>query len=439
MARMQRDRWITQRLPERIARELPDHPRLVIERPVSRIPRAVLGSRRQKRDDKERETARLTFQGFRAISPVLVPLMLSAAFLAVLVPLGLSSPTALAVGIDAVGPLFFIFAAVSVVFASALAYAPSETIWALVMVAGLSVYAIIAAWSIFGPVAGAALCVGLLTALLLFVRLQFYMVLEHTVHVMVLFGKYHRTLLPGFNLLVPGEQVLAVVSTAEVTIDARVRAAVTADGTPVDAAATVMCRIVPERAHLIAAKGPAWSEQVRQLLELVLFDIVHELRPLGGIDLEFPGTESLHVQLKLRLQQLIGGWGVLVEWARLHGVQLTTPPGDSSSHAPGGNEISPDMLPDPFHATHDVAVRGVTPGAMLPLPPAMQGNQPIPEALIAAYDAVRERRITDPQSIARVARAFESAAEDARLAPLLPFDALEAARQLRQLMAKLNT
>ncbi len=373
------------------------------------------------------------------MSPILVPSMLGAACLAILLPLSFGGPSLLAVGNDALGPLFFIFAATGVMLAAALAYAPNDTLWALMMILGLCVFSTLTLWAIFGMLAGIALIVGLLTLLSAVVLAQRHMVLEHTVHIMVLFGKYHRTLYPGFNLRLPGEQVLTIISTAAVTIEAVARDVALADGQRYDLAATVGCRPMPNRAYLLAERGSDWPTGVRRMLEITLREVLNGLRETDLFDEDgLEGGVSLAMRLRGHLRQLVGGWGVQVEWVHPHDVRPTAPPPTrqplGASHS-GAQPAYPTSL---TQSTEQVAMRGVTRGAMLPLPPAMRHDLPTPQALEEAYNAVRERRITDPAMIIQIALSFEAAAADAMIAATLPFDAARAAYFLRQLARQLE-
>jgi hypothetical protein len=446
------------------------------------------------------------FRTFRLIAPALLPLLLGGACFAIVVLVGLAAPDTLplAVGVAGLGPLFFVYAAAGVVWAAALAYAPGDGIWSVAMFAGLIAFGTITMWAIFGPLVALTLLAGLAALLGMIVRLLAQSVLEDTVHAMVLFGKHNRTLRPGFNLRWPGERVWAIISTAEVVIEASVRDIALPGGQRIHASATSACRAMPEGAHLTAPHAATWADHARRCLELTLRDTLSEMDPdeLWPVDGATP-LEALAVRLRGRLQTLLGGWGIGVTWARLHALtdadtneqvgrtgamifaahqpdfaaSTITPGGDwamldpaaASTVAPaqlsaawvraghavphGRQNLAPDVAsgphPVPVFAARgrqraarppDAAhVRGLTPGAILPLPPASPSATPAPQALADAYDAVRDRRITDPATIARIARAFETLAGDPALAPHLPFDAHAAARHLRELSDRLRT
>lgn len=421
-----RDRWTSRAaVPPPIAP--PDHPRRltavdILDQRRARPPRLAAWRPAETAPPGPSTAPLFTFATFRLISPIVVPLALGFLCFGVVVLAGLAAPLGIAIGPDALPPLFFWFAAVGVLLAAALAYAPSDALWALASVGGLAVYAALTVGAVFGPLAGALLITGVLALTGVITRAQAHMVLEHTAHVMVLFGKYHRTLRPGFNLRLPGERVLAIIGTTETTIDVHDADAVLLNGAAVRAGATFGCRVPPEQAHLVAPYGADWPERVRHLAEITLTDTLAEMtaEEAQADNDGFLAGDPLAVRLRGRLQALVGGWGVQVVWVRPHSLR------------PAATASGPHAA-----ATAAIAARGVTPGALLPLPPAMRPARPLPETLAAAYEAVRTRRVTDPTTIRQIALAFESAASDPLARPQLPFDAEAAARLLRALADRL--
>lgn len=444
-----RDAWTTRRLPVRAQLAMPDHPRHGRSMPA-RV---------------------FSFATFRAISPVLVPFMLGSTCFGILLLLSFTDTTLpLAIEAEGLVPIFFVYAATGVILAAALGYAPNDTIWSLAMVTGLILFGAITVWAVFGLLAGIALVVALLLLLSVVVRGQMHTVLEDTVHAMVLFGKHNRVLHPGFNLRLPGEQVWAIVNTAEVTIAMRLQSVALHNGYRIDIAASTACRAIPERAFLTAPHGNEWPEHVRCCLELTLRETLGEMQPdellLTEAALREPAQgDPLAVRLRGRLQHLVGGWGIQVAWVRPHSWQpiagmpaarsvtpsgplhLAARPDVASGPHPVAASPAQSIPVAPSHGNHpasgpfrlpDVAaMRGLSRGALLPLPPAMRSGVPTPEALAEAYAAVRERRISDAGTILRLAESFDTLAGDPVLGPHLPFDAREAARNLRTLVQQM--
>lgn len=456
--------WATRRMPMRPPIVRPNIPRVT----------------REQARPQYRSAQRLSFALFRALSPLLVPLMLGSACFVIVALLSISAPEAVQPTIhpETLFPLFFVFAAVGVILAAALAYAPNDTIWSLAMLAGLVAYGTITVWIVFGPLSGIMLIVGVTALVGVFVRAQMQTVLENSVHVMVLFGKYRRTLRPGFNLRLPGEQVWSIVQTAETTIEATARDMTLGDEQRIDAQAIVSCHVNPDRAYLTAPFGEEWPDKVRKSLELSLRETLAEMTSgeifLNEASVVDPlNNDPLSLRLRGHLQQLVGPWGVVVEWVRPHSLRqhqpgempvvaatpafapldtpVTQPDVLSGSHPAARPKSTGKMTArrprqigsitvqsDPAGKPDVVMTRGLTSGSVLPLPPAMRTGTPSPEALADAYTAVRERRITDPTTITRIALAFETLALDPVLGPNLPYNAKEAAQNLRQLAEQLQ-
>lgn len=264
-----------------------------------------------------------SFRTFRLIAPALLPLLLGGACFAIVVLVGLAAPEGLtlAVGVEGLGPLFFVYAAAGVVWAAALAYAPGDGIWSLAMFGGLIAFGSITMWAIFGPLVALTMLAGLAALLGMLARLLGQSVLEDTVHAMVFFGKYHRALRPGFNLRWPGERVWAIISTAEIVIEANARDIAVHGGLRVHASATAACHAVPERAHLTAPHAATWADHARRCLELTLRDTLSEMEPEELFPEDGPAPlDALAVRLRGRLQTMLGGWGIGVTWARLHAI-----------------------------------------------------------------------------------------------------------------------
>jgi hypothetical protein len=100
----------------------------------------------------------------------------------------------------------------------------------------------------------------------------------------------------------------------------------------------------------------------------------------------------------------------------------------------------PARMPNPYHssqASHASQVR--QPGeADEPMAASSPPTPASAEVLAAAYEAVRDGRISDPLTIRGIAHAFAQAAERASAASEFPFDAATAARILWEYADKLD-
>jgi regulator of protease activity HflC (stomatin/prohibitin superfamily) len=125
-------------------------------------------------------------------------------------------------------------------------------------------------------------------------------------------GRYHRTLSPGFHVLVPLlERVRAKVDLREREFAFRSQPVVTADDQRVEAAVTVWCRVV---------------DPVRAVYEISRYD--HALEQLAATMLRAAGGEltreaalasrhDLNRQLLEGLSDLAGRWGLRIDRTEL--------------------------------------------------------------------------------------------------------------------------
>jgi len=411
----------------------------------------------------------LTFAAFRAISPLIIPCALGGSTYTLLAILTINASSTAGVGPDALIPLFFIFAAVAVIIGTAMAYAPNETIWALAMMVGLIIDVALTTWALSGIVIAIALLFSISTLLIVIVRRQLHTVLEHTVHVMILFGKYNRTIYPGFNLRLPWEQLWAIVPTADITLDAQIQNVTLADGRQVTCRVSASCHVVAAKAYLLADHVSEWQRHVQQELELGIVETLTNTEADLWLNANHSLAESridpsLAATIRSRTQQSVAKWGISIDTIRVHTLQAALPITPVNNATVAVSVIEPRSFPSPvvpdavsasapqlaYHlqlAYHippmqpamagvpATVMRSVPASVQLPLPATVQPPITAPAALIEAYAAVRERRITDPTTIARIAAAFEQAGKDPLLGPTLPFNAEEAAKNLRTLIS----
>jgi hypothetical protein len=382
-------------------------------------------------------------QSIRRSSPFIAPLLIGSSTFSLLVLFVLMAPTdwQVATKPELLGPFFFIYAALGVIVASALAYAPNETIWALTMILSLCVFIILTTWGIFGLPVTAVLATGLLLLLFAVIRTQVHTVLENTVHIMVQFGKYHRTLYPGFNLRFPGEKVIAIISTGEVPIDVQVQDIMLCTSERIDITATAQCRVIPKQAHRLISHAQDWPEQVKHSLEIAIRTSLSDPEAddicVRGL-LDTGIRASANMRVRGHLQQIINSQGIVVEWVRLHSLKPTVPANSTFSSISSSPLVPTQCIPDVVDPGRTMRA-GSAPAIPLPFSSVLQMKPYLsPDALAEAYNAVRERRITDPQIIHRIAYIFETAAHDKVLGSHLPFDAIEAAQNLRQLANRLG-
>lgn len=408
---------------------------------------------------------------FRHHSYWLIPLLLVAVFSLLLL---LTRP-------QYVLGMAFIFAAIGVIQAAVLLYAPKEAYWALGVIGGLLVFLIAAFFALFQPIFAVILSILLLCLAGLALRDHYFPVKEGTVAVMGLFGKYHRTLQPGLNLRFPGEKLLGVVETHKLRCEARLLPIALFSGEQVTLNVAMSYQVVTGEEHLAIRTTRDWQTLIKQQLQAVVQDVVSVL---SLDDFRYPGAgyppsgtysasaadefdddqdasplERLNERLTEAMREQVADRGVAVHAVRarllegphmLGGAQPpgapvpaahpttllpsmpqgagqaagSAPPGTASAGLPG-QPLLPAQSPGPTVAPPPVG------GA-----PPPTGGPPEPmtlrsaQALAEIYDAVLHQRITDLATIQRIVSQFEAVASDPELSQLVPFDAAAGAQNL---------
>jgi len=356
-------------------------------------------------------------------------------------------------------PLFFVFAAVAVLQGAALRYMPNDLTWVIAVSIGFLVFFAIAAFAILGFSTGAIACVLLGVAIALFLKRHIRSVLEGTVHVMVLFGRYNRTLMPGIHFYFPGERPLAILRTSEVFYTTPRQRVLASFGAEIELAATISYRLVPEEAHRAVLLVDDWERRLHALLETTVQDVVNELTPDDFVKTTTTDTQMtasgawptrldrINSRLYIKVQYQAANWGVQVNWVKVHDITISLP-------APAGVEVQGAALGGAGGArvagsvkyrssapvVDELANPRATgePSRMAQATATSSGATPIGDeptslqALGEAYNAVRDRRITDPTTIREIANAFERLAVNRQLDQTLPFDPREVAWNLRR-------
>lgn len=207
------------------------------------------------------------WSSFRKRSPWLVPLIFVLFFFALVL---LVRPT-LAV------PLLFIFAAIGVLEVAFLLYVPSDAFWVVGVVACFVLMMAVAFFAFFSPLFAIALSVLLLALGIVAIRERYYPVEDGMVAVMGIFKKYNRTLQSGFNLRVPGEKVLGIVSTHRERDQARIPSITLSTGEHITLDVAMSYQVIPGQEYLAVRNTKNWKEPLQQLLVEVTQDVVSAL------------------------------------------------------------------------------------------------------------------------------------------------------------------
>jgi hypothetical protein len=122
-------------------------------------------------------------------------------------------------------------------------------------------------------------------------RERYFPVREGTVAVMGLFGRYNRTLGPGFNLRIPGEKLLGMIETQRITYDARIPPITLYSGEQVTLSVAITYQVNPGEEHLAVVLAKDWQKPIQQQLQSV---VQYEVGLLSGQD--FWPVGGVHVR-----------------------------------------------------------------------------------------------------------------------------------------------
>jgi hypothetical protein len=400
---------------------------------------------------------------FRRRSPIIIPVVLGAiafTLVAVLSLYGIAH-----VSPYAIWPLLLVFAAIGVLQGAALRYMPDDLSWVIAAGAGFLVFFAAAALAILGLAIGAIVVVVFCVVVAILLRRRVHSVIEGTVHVMLLFGKYNRTLMPGVHFYFPGERCVAVLRTSEAFYTSPRQRVLASFGAEIELAATISYQLVPEEAHRAVLLVDDWEKRLRALLETTVQDVVNELTPddfvragVANVQMAAGGAwptrlDRINSRLYIKVQYQAVNWGVQVKWVKVHDIAIALPAPEGlgrRSAAPAGHAGVTGAGATSARAT--VVDGGAGPKAQN-IPPtapaqataagqekasAMAGGPKSLQGLTEAYNAVREKRVTDPATIRGIAGAFEWLAENRQPDQQLPFDPREVAWNLRRYASMLQ-
>jgi hypothetical protein len=391
------------------------------------------------------------------------------------------------------GAMLFIFAAIGLIQAAFLLYAPSDAFWAIAVVGGFVLMVSATFFVLFLPIFAVILSILLLALGVVALRERYYPVKESTVVVTSLFGKQNRTLQPGFNLRVPGEKVLGVVETHSIRHETPMPPILLVTGEQVTLSVAITYQVVPGEEYLAIRQGRDWQKTVQQLLRAVVSD---EIGLLSIQDFRYPASvpaaqgafgaehddDTMHVGSPLErinerltdvMRQKLDPRGVDVHEVKIR--LLENPHAVPGSVAPPIHQASPApphaSLPQPTALPQPQDESRIVEGSVQPAPldspswypgvPFGMAGQTLPQihpagppvapppmgtpqagapqqpmtllsaqALAETYDAVVRHRISDMATIQRIISQFEAVAADPALSQQVPFDAEAGARNL---------
>ncbi len=351
----------------------------------------------------------------------------------------------------------FIIVVVTVAQGIAVYYAGSNNgLWALATVGGFFIFLLIGGFTIFGLLPGAILLVLILAVIVALARLYIHPVPEGFVDIVHAFGKYSRTLYPGFNILLPWEKMveqLNVEETQWISPPQRVQVSRTED---VVLRGIISYQLMSEDAHLAVTQVKNWEEALRELFLADIQSIATTFSPDDFI----AWPHGLQARPSLSRGSSNGSDGG-IRWERINNYLYQQ---ISDKVALCGVMIHKVYIRDVSLAPHGLALVDTDPVEMTPrveevaaqasasstsgkaeakTPKVSEQPQPTPSAppatppkmlkediLIKAYKEVQSDKITDPQTIREIAARFEAIARDPKESQRVTFDPARAAQNL---------
>ncbi|GER87421.1 hypothetical protein KDW_15830 [Dictyobacter vulcani] len=368
-------------------------------------------------------------------------------------------------------PILIVIIAVTIAQAVTVYYAGADNgVWTLATLGGFCLLLLVACFSVYGIWAGILVLVVLIALGIVLARRCVHPVPEGSVDIIFSFKKYARTLYPGFNILLPWEEVSAQLNVEEVQWMCPAQIIQLSRTEDVMLHGVMSYQLVQEDAYLAVTQVKNWEDSLRQQFQTRLQEITTVFRPDDFLpwpdgrqrssmqpgDDDFAAGFERREQINNYLFQLLRDkaalWGVQINWVSIRDIEI----------APHGSiKIEPVQTPPP--AQPAVAPQPQAPAVTqaIPVPtttaprtytPAPANNQPKPaeepprpqytenkatqsyelteEVLIQAYTNVQDGRITDPATIRGIAARFDKVASDPRASQSVNFDAAQAARNL---------
>ncbi len=358
-------------------------------------------------------------------------------------------------------PLAIIILAIALAQGVATYYTDTTSgLWAIYTVAGFFLFMLVGCFALFGAVPGIILLLILVVLSIFLARRYIHPVAEEYVDIVRSFGKYKRTLYPGFNILLPWEQISHHLSTAETIWKTPIQRVQMTRDEDVVLRGSMSYQLLPEDAYLVTGVKN-WEESLQDIfvasLQLVAKTFTPEdfiawpqgmyTRPTHGSAMPLSEGETrweqVNGQVLQRVRDRAALWGVQINEVRLydialaphgHGLQdeITEPIAPKKGGAAIPQQAAPAFQPVP----HPQPVAVQPPQPKQPTPPQQAvANVQVPkglkeETLRKAYTEVKNGNIKEPETIRNLAAQFEAVANNPELNNAFTFDARRAAINL---------
>ncbi len=427
----------------------------------------------------DQQSAPTLFELFRQfgqyIALIITPLIFGALTCLFVLPLILSGKAYIQP--PGLWPVAIIIIVVAAVQGVGVYYAGSDNkIWVLATVGGFFLFLLIGCFAVFGPISTLVFLVVLLIISVVLMRLYFHPVAEGHVHIVYSFGKYSRTLYPGFNILLPWEKVMYHSNVGEKQWACPLQKVQLSRDEDVVLRATISYQLTPEDAYIAVTQVDQWENSLKNHVLATIQSIATTFTPedfiawpqgLHSRPLTYDDTnstlpwEKVNAYLFQLIRDRVALWGVQVNWVRIldvslapHGATIveTNPIADMPTTVISNSAPSPAPQPAKAPASQskgaagkqkngsgsrnasvaEEPAQGVPTPAPAPAssPPLAASGLPSEKVLIEAYKAVQDGKVTDPDTIRSIAVKFEAIARDPALKDKVSFDAERAAKNL---------
>ena len=356
-------------------------------------------------------------------------------------------------------PLTIIILAIALAQGVAAYYAGTTTgLWIIYTIAGFFLFMLVGCFALFGAVPGIIVLLVFVGLSIFLARRYIHIVPEEEVDIVRSFGKYKRTLLPGFNILLPWEQISAPLSIAETTWKTPMQRVQMTRDEDVVLRGSMSYRLQPEDAYLVTSVKN-WEESLQDIFVASLQTIAKTFtpedfiawpqgmhtRPTHGSAIPLSEGETRWEQVNGQVLQHVRDraalWGVLVNEVRLYDISLaphgrvlqdeTTEPIVQRNveatvpqpAAPQSRQTSQPSVPQPQQGKQSAPPQQAVANAQVP-----KGLKE--ETLRKAYTEVKNGNIKEAETIRNLAAQFEVVANNPELNNAFTFDAGRAAANL---------
>ncbi len=377
-----------------------------------------------------------------------IPLLFFLVFSLIVLPLIAVKQT------NPVWPFLIIFLVLAIAQGATSYYLGSTNgLWMLAAIVSFCAFLVVSCFALAGLFPSLLMLLVLIGLCLLLARYYVHPVSEGYVDIVYAFGKYRRTLYPGFNILLPTEKAgphLNVGETQWICPTQRVQLSHTED---VVLRAALSYQLVPEDAYMAVTQINQWEESLRELLKASLQTIATTFMPedfvawpqglLGQAQQSSPSDgahwDRVNAYLFQHLRDRVALWGVQVNWLRIRDVSLV-PHGSAvmeTGPIPTAEAIEERPPRSNMRGSRPGILKGRNGAEPISKPEdTTQADMPSPvklppeEALIKAYREVQSGNVTDPETIRSIAQKFAYIASNPEKSAHVSFDAERASANL---------